>query len=132
MTTTEHSRLASDSLRRLQSDVVDFADRIPPTRNEPPAEASDWAKLFVSLGQELKRRGMVRQLIDVTIGLPADNVAIDVLRLACAADSTNPDPAAFQNLSARLEVLLSVDSNEKRRFVVSLMNVMQRLTMFHC
>jgi hypothetical protein len=130
--TFEHSRITNDCLHRLQSEVVDFANRLPISRNEPPVQASDWAKLFVSLGQELKRRGMARQLIDVTIGVPADNVAIDVLRLACTADSTNADPVAFQNLAARLEVVLSVDLKEKGRFVASLKNVMQRLTMFHC
>jgi len=55
-----------------------------------------------------------------------------VLRLACAAGASSEDAEVFRNLSARLEVVLSVDSKERDRFISSLKNVLRRLTVFHC
>ena len=124
---------SGDNLVRLQSEVVDFGSRGLLSNAEllPATAAQDWARLFTTLGSELKRHGYSRQLSGVTIALPADQDAIDALRFACSIGLQSDESDDFRSLVAQLDSVLSDEPKKRERFVSSLQNVLRRLTMFH-
>ena len=84
-----------------------------------------WLREVYAIADALRRTGRQRKLRDVTIALPLDQLAVEVIDLACLAISEGEFSESANDLEHFLEEIAS-DSFSKERFLSSLRGVARR------